>query len=149
MRVLNRLALPAVAFAVALGIPIALTQSAPAFRSGADDACRASARRMIRLELLFGMSRPDGGTIGPEAWQAFVDTEVTPRFPQGLTVMTGRGQWLGSAGAIAKEQSHMLTVWYPAAADNEAKIEAIRTAYKTRFSQESVMRIDGSSCVSF
>jgi len=149
MRVLNRLALPAGAFVVALGLPIALTQSAPAFLSVADDACRPATRRMVRLELLFGMSTPDGRTIAPEAWQAFVDTEVTPRFPQGLTVMTGRGQWRGSAGTIAKEQSQLLIVWYPAAADNEEKIEAIRTVYKTRFNQESVMRVDGSSCVSF
>ena len=39
--------------------------------------------------------------------------------------------------------------WYRPAADSEARIEAIRAAYKTRFRQESVMRVDGVSCVSF
>ena len=43
----------------------------------------------------------------------------------------------------------MLVIWYRRAADSEAKIEAIRAAYKARFGQESVMRVDGVSCVSF
>ena len=43
----------------------------------------------------------------------------------------------------------MLIVWYRTATDSEFKIEAIRSAYKARFHQESVMRVDSSSCVSF
>ena len=82
-------------------------------------------------------------------WRAFLDTEVTPRFPDGLTVLTGYGQWRSEAGRIAKEASRVLVIWYQPGADSEAKIEAIRSAYKARFGQESVMRVDGTSCVSF
>jgi hypothetical protein len=104
---------------------------------------------MARLELLFGMQKADGIAVGESVWQAFVDTEVTPRFPQGFTVMAGNGQWQGSAGAIAKEPSRILVVWYQTGGQSEAHIEAIRGAYKNRFDQESVMRIDSTSCVSF
>jgi hypothetical protein len=31
----------------------------------------------------------------------------------------------------------------------DARIEAIRSAYRQNFDQESVMRVDGLSCVSF
>jgi hypothetical protein len=40
-------------------------------------------------------------------------------------------------------------IWYRREADSEAGIEAIRQAYKAQFQQESVMRVDGASCVSF
>jgi len=91
----------------------------------------------------------DGTEIGESEWRAFLDAEVTPRFPDGLTVLTGYGQWRNSAGVVAKETSKMLVIWHRPAADSEARIEAIRSAYKARFGQASVMRVDGVSCVSF
>jgi hypothetical protein len=102
-----------------------------------------------RLELLFGLGRRDGTEIGEADWRAFLDAEVTPRFPDGLTVLSGYGQWRNSAGAIAKEKSMTLVIWHRPSADSEARIEAIRAAYKSRFAQESVLRVDGLSCVSF
>ena len=112
-------------------------------------ACKAPAAAFARLELLFGMGKKGGGEISDREWQAFLDAEVTPRFPDGLTVLTGYGQWRNSAGAITKENARVLLVWYKPGADVDARVEAIRTAYKTRFGQESVMRVDGVSCVSF
>ena len=82
-------------------------------------------------------------------WAAFLDAEVTPRFPDGLTVLGGYGQWRGPGGAVAKERAIVLLIWYPPGDSRDAAIEAIRSAYKRRFGQESVMRVDGISCVSF
>jgi hypothetical protein len=104
---------------------------------------------MQRLELLFGMGKRDGSTISDAEWTAFLDAEVTPRFPAGLTVLSAYGQWQGDSGKLAREASRVLLVWYKPAPDTEHKIEAIRTAYRERFSQDSVMRVDGGSCVSF
>jgi len=112
-------------------------------------SCRGVATPYARLELLFGLGRKDGTEIGESEWRAFLDVEVTPRFPDGLTVLNGYGQWRNSAGTIANEKSMMLVIWHRPAADSEARIEAIRSAYKTRFGQESVLRVDGVSCVSF
>jgi hypothetical protein len=112
-------------------------------------ACRPDARAMAETGLVFGMSRPDGTIIAETDWTGFLDAEVTPRFPDGLTVVRSYGQWRGASGAIAKEDSIMLLLWYPAGDDRSADIDAIRTAYTQRFDQESVMRIDETSCVSF
>jgi hypothetical protein len=112
-------------------------------------ACRGSAHAMARLELLFGTSRPQGGTVTEKEWSSFLDTEVTPRFPAGLTVLNGPGQWRGSDGKLAREQSRILVIWHEPNNRTEADIEAIRSAYKARFAQESVMRVDSTSCVSF
>jgi hypothetical protein len=111
-------------------------------------ACRADAAPMARVELLFGRARPDGGAVGDAEWSGFLDREVTPR-PDGLTVFDGAGQWRGRDGAIVREPSHLLVIWYRPSAKSEADIEAIRAAYKERFNQESVLRADGGSCVAF
>lgn len=112
-------------------------------------SCQASSALMARLELLFGMSRHDAEPISDQEWQGFVDQEVTPRFPEGLTIVQAYGQWRNRTGAIAKENSRVLMIWYQPKPDSDALIEAIRDAYKARFKQESVMRVDGFSCVSF
>ena len=104
---------------------------------------------MVRTELLFGLSAPDGGNVSDGEWNTFLETEVSPRFPDGLTVLRGYGQWRGDSGSIAKEDSIVLLIWHDEHPSRETDIEAIRTAYKTRFEQESVMRVAATSCVSF
>jgi hypothetical protein len=144
----QRFGLPALAIvSAALGAGlVTVYRSTP---SPATLACRVGGASMARLELLFGMGKRDGGTISDAEWGAFLDAEVTPRFPDGLTVLPSYGQWRAASGVLSKEPSRVLLVWYAPAADTEHKIEAIRTAYRERFSQESVMRVDGRSCVSF
>jgi hypothetical protein len=105
---------------------------------------------MARLELYFGTQRPGGAPVTEAEWGAFLNEEVTPRFPDGLTVLTGNGQWRNSAGVITRETSALLIVLYEPSVEKEAAIEDIRAAYKDRFDQESVMRVDaGLQCVSF
>ncbi len=112
-------------------------------------ACRAGAAAYVRLELLFGLGKQGGGEVSEEEWRAFLETEVTPRFPDGLTVLAAYGQWRSRSGEVARDPSRVLVIWHRRGAGGEADIEAIRQAYKTQFAQESVMRVDGLSCVSF
>jgi hypothetical protein len=111
--------------------------------------CNAPSEIMSRLELLFGMGRKDGNEVSEEEWRAFLDAEVTPRFPDGLTVLTGYGQWRNQTGAVAKETSRVLLIWLKPGAETNTKIESVRSAWKSKFQQESVMRVDDTSCVSF
>lgn len=104
---------------------------------------------MQRVELLFGMGRKDGGQISEADWRAFLEAEVTPRFPDGLTVLSGYGQWRNSAGVVSKEDSRVLLIWSKPDDTSSKKFESIREAWKTVFAQESVMRADDTSCVSF
>lgn len=103
-----------------------------------------------RTELYFGSAKPDGTVVTEEQYQQFVDAEVTPRFPDGLTVLTGYGQFRGSSGNIIKERSMVLILLYPLRMrDANRKIEEIRAAYKRQFQQESVLRVDSLAAVSF
>lgn len=56
-----------------------------------------------RTELFFGLSRADGPDVTEAEFQGFIDTEVTPRFPDGLTLIDGKGQFKDSDGAILQE----------------------------------------------
>jgi Protein of unknown function (DUF3574) len=103
-----------------------------------------------RTELYFGMSKPDGTTITEAEFKAFMDKEITSRFPDGLTLLTGYGQYLGENGEIAKETSKVLVLFYPSDMTNaNENIEAIRNEYEKLFQQESVLRVDSLEQLSF
>jgi hypothetical protein len=97
-----------------------------------------------RTELYFGRSIPGGGSVSDEDWENFLLTVVTPRFPEGFTVLKGRGQWQQRDGAVIKEPTEILVILYPKAKRLLAnrRIEAIRRAYIKRFKQNSVLRVD-------
>ncbi|WP_449350075.1 DUF3574 domain-containing protein [Streptomyces shaanxiensis] len=106
----------------------------------------------IETQLFFGTERPDGGPAVTDAqFMAFVDSEVTPEFPDGLTVQSGRGQWRDVSGAIEKERSYELILLYPVAraAVSDRRIEEIRRAYEKAFGQEAVARVDERARVDF
>jgi hypothetical protein len=146
MRTFSLLLIAASCVGVAIGVQSTRSAVTPA-EPGLP--CRDPARAMPRLEMLFGTLRPEGPPITEEEWASFLDAEVTPRFPAGLTTLRGPGQWRGSDGRLAKEQTHILVIWHEPSRRADADIEAIRSAYKSRFRQESVMRVDSVSCVSF
>ena len=142
------LRLPAIALAFAgLGAGAVAAYRFAAAETAA--ACRTGAATYARLELLFGLGKQGGGEASEEEWRAFLETEVTPRFPDGLTMLAAYGQWRGRSGEVSREPSRVLVIWHRRGAGGETDIEAIRAAYRAQFNQESVMRVDGVSCVSF
>jgi hypothetical protein len=106
----------------------------------------------VETRLFFGTARPDGGpAVTDQQFMAFVDKEVTPDFPDGLTVQMGRGQWRDATGTIEKERSYELILLYPVtvAGASDRSIEEIRRAYEKGFGQESVGRVDDRVAVDF
>lgn len=97
---------------------------------------------MARVDLYFGGHPGDART-----WRHFVAKTVTPRFPDGLTNLEGVGQWRDRA--LVRETAHVIVIYYVPDASSDAKIEAIRAAYKARFRQHSVLRADSTACVGF
>jgi hypothetical protein len=104
---------------------------------------RKGALRFARTELYFGTAMPDGA-VTDEEFRAFIDREVTPRFPDGLTVLEAEGQFRGADGILVKERSFVLILLYPyeTFATATRLVEQIRSLYKDRFEQESVLRVD-------
>lgn len=100
----------------------------------------ASAQRVVSDRLFFGRSVPGGGMVSDAEWTAFVDSVITPRFPNGLTIWRAEGQWRESTGALARETVMVLEVLYPADSASDRAVREIAEEYKRRFRQEAVLR---------
>ena len=108
---------------------------------------------MQRTELFLGLKRPKGADITDAEFQAYLEEEVTPRFPRGYTVVPAEGRWRGAgpgdAAITIREPSRLLIILYEPTAKSLDKINQIKNAYIDRFDQEAVLRTDSRERVSF
>ncbi len=97
-----------------------------------------------RTELFFGTAKADGTVVTDEEFKLFIDDTVTPRFPDGLTLLKADGQFQDASGTIIKEASFVLILLYPVEdfLVSSRQINVIRERYKEEFLQESVLRVD-------
>lgn len=112
-------------------------------------ACPLGHAAMERATLYFGRDARDHGEVSDAAWQDFVDRVVTPRFPDGLSVLAAQGQWRGRDGAIVRERSTLLQVFAPRSSETDARLAAIADTYKRWFHQEAVLQERSPTCVAF
>src|SRR4029079_15092373 len=83
----------------------------------------ADAPTLVRTELFFGLGRKGAPDVSEQEWRDFVDHEITPRFPNGLTLLDAHGQWRGEDGNVVREPSRVLILLHPPGEDAESKIE--------------------------
>jgi hypothetical protein len=119
------------------------TQGRTAIHRRIPAGARNGAVPFVRTELFFGTAKPDGA-VTDEEFKAFVDAEITPRFPDGLTILKGDGQFRTENDVLIKEESFVLILLYPyeTIKKSSVKIQRIRDLYKEQFNQESVLRVD-------
>lgn len=112
-------------------------------------ACLPPGRPMISAELFFG--RGIGGrTVSEKQFAAFLAAEITPRFPDGLTVLDAQGQWRNrDRGAIQHEASKLVKIIFADDGRRRADIEAIAASYKLKFHQQSVLMSLQPVCATF
>lgn len=77
----------------------------------------------------------------------FVDTEVASRFHDGVTVVDGGGQWKGDANRMIREASKVLLIVLPNRGDPHRRVEAVRTAWRSKSGQDSVVVLPPPACV--
>jgi len=117
-----------------------------------DAAHPAAAAGWVRTELYFGIGPADDRAAGisDDAWRAFLDREVTPRFPDGLSVFDLYGQWRGKGEhTTARQRSKVIMLLYPDTAERRSQIDAIRAAWKRQTGDQSVLRVTQAADVSF
>jgi hypothetical protein len=119
-------------------------QSAFADHSNFQTPQNFAADKFLRTELYFGTDKAGGGKVAAEDWDKFLESEVTPRFPDGFTVLEGYGQFRDASGKIVREASKVLVFFYPKKERGafNRKIEELRALYKKQFDQQSVLRFD-------
>ena len=128
----------------------ALLFAAPAVAATDSIPCDKSLQTKQVAQLLFGRNVEDQIRVSESDWSDFVAREVTPRFPDGFTVVDASGQWRDARrGSILHEGSKLIEIVLPGDSDDRVKIEAIAEAYKRRFEQRSVGLIISQACVRF
>jgi hypothetical protein len=111
-------------------------------------SCGAALHPMQKIELMFGRAVRRGD--GDAAWVRFVAREITPRFPDGLTVLDAAGQWRDAAAdRLVRERSKLVIIVTPADAPVDARIAAVVAAYKHQFRQKSVGVVASPVCAAF
>ncbi|WP_170984568.1 DUF3574 domain-containing protein [Rhodoligotrophos defluvii] len=99
----------------------------------------------VQSQLFFGLRSKDGTGVSEQAWAKFLAEVITPRFPDGLTVLSAYGQ--GRAGPpspalTSAETTKLLVVVHPDTDEARQKLQEIRAEYVRRFNQDSVFHVE-------
>ena len=113
--------------------PPAVQTAAPA------STCTPPLKPAVEVDLYFG-------EISTPQWTAFLDEEVTPRFPDGLSVIDVNGQYRSRRGTIGRERSKLLVIVVFDAPAHASRVQAIVDSYRQRYKQESVLRVERPVC---
>ena len=110
--------------------------------------CRGGQRPTEVAQLLFGRNIGNRIGVSERAWARFLDREIVPRFPDGLTVFDATGRYR-LANRVAREPSKIVEIALPGTPEDIVRLNEIVEAYKSRFKQQSVGLIVRPACVSF
>ncbi|KRE22600.1 hypothetical protein ASE66_25775 [Bosea sp. Root483D1] len=135
---------------IRLGFALLLAGALGGCAGLAPPSCAPGQQAMLTAELLFGRKIGDRIGVSQTAFRRFVDDEVTPRFPDGLTILDASGQYRDrERGVLIREPSKLILIATPDETENREKLAAIAEAYKRRFNQQSVGLILKPACASF
>lgn len=104
------------------------------------------------VELFMGRNADGRLRVRDADWTLFLTQEVTPRFPDGMSIQDAYGQWRDSAhhGQIIHEPAKVIRILLPGDGSAQMdRIQAISRAYKERFAQQSVLRVSTDVCARF
>ena len=119
----------------------ASAQSPPAVTT-----CTAPLKPALEVNLYFGRDIETGGEVSEAQWAEFMTAEVTPRFPDGLSVLNVAGQSRNSKNQTLRERTKLLVVVVFDAPAHRAKVDAIVETYDKRFGQQGVFRVEKPVC---
>lgn len=129
-----------------IGAAVAL--ASPAAAQAPPIVCADPLKPMLRAELFFGRNIGGKPGVSETAWAQFLTRELTPLFPDGLTVIDGKGQWR-DGGAIVREKSKVVIVVMADDAAARGHIAAAQAAYIKRFNQRSIGIVTQPVCAAF
>lgn len=112
----------------------------------ASTTCPKGQQDMRSAQLFLGRKDPTAPVTEVQV-RRFIDQEITPRFPDGVTVLDGGGQWRGPDDRLLRNAVKVVLFILPAKGDILTRIDAVRAAYQTQFRQESVLILTQPACV--
>jgi hypothetical protein len=105
---------------------------------------------MTETHLYFGQSKPDGGAVTETEWNHFQENYISKVFKEGSLVVAVTGNWFDpEQGKLITEPTYQVIYFYKKKGNISARIDSLRTWYKTLFRQQSVLRVDKKARASF
>jgi len=109
--------------------------------------CSAPLKPALEIDLYFGRDKQAGGEVSEAEWAQFLAEIVTPRFPDGLSVLNVEGQARDpSGGRIVRERTKLVVVVVFDAPAHRARVREVVEAYNQRFGQHGVFRSEQPVC---
>lgn len=105
----------------------------------------AQSAEAVETTLYFGLDLPEGGRVSEEQWAGFLAEVVTPRFPDGFTVLDAYGQWRDPEIAdapVIREATRVVVIVHPQTQATHDAIDEIKSLYRTSFGQKSVFHTE-------
>jgi hypothetical protein len=133
----------------ALVLALLLTGCVSVDIDGSSPICRPGLAPRITADLYFGRNIGPSLAVSDADWALFVYEEITPRFPDGLSVSDIAGQWKGEDSVVVREPAKVVMIVLSGEEAEDARLDAVRDAYRKRFRQESVMLVQRQACVGF
>jgi hypothetical protein len=93
----------------------------------------------IATYVLFGRNIPAGGEVSEQQFSEFLDTQVTPAFPGGLTVFDAYGQWRNQDGTKVQQKTKVLWIVGSGSKSDSDAVHKIVDAYRDRFNGAGVL----------
>jgi hypothetical protein len=111
--------------------------------------CPPGQERLRTAQLFFGRDVAGKPMVSEAEFRKFVDEVLTPRFPDGLTILDGGGQWKGAQNRLIRESAKVVIIVLPKGPDANERLNVVRAAYKQRFNQDSVLQVTQPACVAY
>ena len=129
---------------LAAGVAVMLGMGAAAH---AHQTCPDGLEPAVEYRMFFGLESADGRTVGKAEWRRFLTDVITPRFPAGLTVLDGRGQWLRPDGVTEHEAVKVVIGAVASREGPEMKlVDEISTIWLEAMGQDAVFRMAARAC---
>lgn len=100
------------------------------FGAGEDLIQNDPTPELIQVDLYFGRNIGTTNRVTAQQFQQFLASEITPRFPDGLTVYNAKGQFLDSSEQLIKEPSKVVSLILEDTQQNEQFVYKVIDAYK-------------------
>jgi hypothetical protein len=102
-------------------------------------ATTASSAQFVATNVYCGRNIPAGGEVTEEQFAAFLETDVTPAFPAGLTAYDAYGQMQTAEGKIVKQKTKVLLLVHDNSKTSVDAIHKIVASYRSKFGNPQVM----------
>ena len=129
---------------------VALVIAACADVSVSTSECEDGGELWQEYRLFMGRGSGGAEVVSDADWTDFLADTITPRFPDGLSVIDVAGQGANADGTIERERTKMLLVLVPPSDETALnRMNEIGAEYKQRFTQDAVLRVVTPACVAF